>query len=169
MKKRAPASRAGRGHRSRAAGPTRAHVDAPPRAFLLPHALTFPPASTRNRGCRKPHPSHPRKPPVPVPPNNRADMHRIASLGDMQESNKHERHHIAHGGARKQSTLWDSDDEQHAAMVDLGKVFEFVLKNTIVALVAAVWQSVAGLYYLAREGDYDALWEPATEMFHGTD
>jgi hypothetical protein len=25
------------------------------------------------------------------------------------------------------------------------------------------------LYYLAREGDYDALWEPATEMFHGTD
>lgn len=96
-------------------------------------------------------------------------MHRIASLGDMQESNKHERHHIAHGGARKQSTLWDSDDEQHAAMVDLGRVFEFVLKNTVVALVAAVWQSVAGLYYLAREGDYDALWEPATEMFHGTD
>lgn len=96
-------------------------------------------------------------------------MHRIASLGDMQESNKHERHHIAHGGARKQSTLWDSDDEQHAAMVDLGKVFEFVLKNTVVALVVAVWQSVAGLYYLAREGDYDALWEPATEMFHGTD
>ena len=93
-------------------------------------------------------------------------MHRIASLGDMQESNKHERHH--RGDAPK-STLWDSDDEQHAAMVDLGRVFEFVLKNTVVALVAAVWQSVAGLYYLAREGDFDALWEPATEMFHGTD
>lgn len=61
VKKRAPTSRAGRGHRSCAAGPTRAHVDAPPRAFLLPHALTFPPpASTRNRGCRKPHPSHPK-------------------------------------------------------------------------------------------------------------
>ena len=56
VKKRTPASRAGRGHRSRAAGPTRAHVDAPPSAFLLPHALTSPPPSTRNRGCRKPHP-----------------------------------------------------------------------------------------------------------------
>lgn len=96
-------------------------------------------------------------------------MHRIASLGDMQESNKHERHHSVHPRARKHSALWDSDDEQHAAMVDLGRVFEFALKNTVVALVAAVWQSVAGLYYLAREGDFDALWEPATEMFHGTD
>ena len=168
MKKRAPASRAGRGHRSRAAGPTRAHVDAPPRAFLLPHALTSPPLPPETEAAENLTPSHP-KTSSSVPPNNRADMHRIASLGDMQESNKHERHHITHGGARKQSTLWDSDDEQHAAMVDLGKVFEFVLKNTVVALVAAVWQSVAGLYYLAREGDYDALWEPATEMFHGTD
>ena len=69
-------------------------------------------------------------------------MHRIASLGDMQESNKHERHHSVHSGARKHSTLWDSDDEQHAAMVDLGKVFEFVLKNTVVALVAAAWTAI---------------------------
>ena len=60
-------------------------------------------------------------------------MHRIASLGDMQESNKHERH-VEYGGARKHSSaLYDSDDEQHLAMVDLGKVFEFVLKNTLAA------------------------------------
>ena len=57
VKKHAPASRAGRVHRGRMAGPTYAYVDTPPRAFLGPHALTPapPPASGRNRGCRKPH------------------------------------------------------------------------------------------------------------------
>jgi|TARA_B110000977_G_scaffold131043_1_gene166986 hypothetical protein len=96
-------------------------------------------------------------------------MHRIASLGDVQESNKHERHvqHGANAHGNNSSVLWDSDDEQHAALVDLGNVFEYVLKNTLVALVAAAWQSVAGLYHLAQNGDYDSLWEPATEMFHG--
>ena len=94
-------------------------------------------------------------------------MHRIASLGDMQESNKHERH-VEYGGARKHSSaLYDSDDEQHLAMVDLGKVFEFVLKNSLVAVITAVWQSIAGLYHLTKIGNYDVLWEPTTEMFHG--
>ena len=40
VKKHAPASRAGRVHRGRMAGPTYTYVDTPPRAFLGPHALT---------------------------------------------------------------------------------------------------------------------------------
>lgn len=73
-------------------------------------------------------------------------MHRIASLGDVQESNKHERHvqHGANAHGDNGSVLWDSDDEQHAALVDLGKVFEYVLKNTLVALVAAAGNQSRG-------------------------
>lgn len=92
-------------------------------------------------------------------------MHRIASLGDMQESNKHERH-VAHG-ARQRSTMWDSDDEQHAALVDFGRVFEWTLKYTVVAAITFAWQSVAGLYHVMRNGDYDGLWEPTTQLYHG--
>ena len=93
-------------------------------------------------------------------------MHRIASLGDMQESNKHERHH--RGDAPK-STLWDSDDEQHAALVDFGRVFETLLRYTVVAWVTFAWQAVAGLYYVVKDGGYDELWSPTVEMHHGDD
>ena len=59
-------------------------------------------------------------------------MHRIASLGDMQESNKNERHHpapdknVAAGGTRP-----GFDEEGKAALVDFGKVFEAVMKHTV--------------------------------------
>ena len=59
-------------------------------------------------------------------------MHRIASLGDVQESNKNERHHpapdknVAAGGTRP-----GFDEEGKAALVDFGKVFEAVMKHTV--------------------------------------
>ena len=46
-------------------------------------------------------------------------MHRIASLGDMQETNKNERHGTSHRNAP-----WDPDDEYKAALVDFGHLFE---------------------------------------------
>ena len=113
----------------------------------------------------KPRPPDLLPPELPVPPRRTRAMHRIASLGDMQESNKHERH-VAHG-APQRSTMWDSDDEQHAALVDFGHVFEWALKHTVVAAVTFAWQSVAGLYHVMRSGDYDGLWEPTMQLYHG--
>lgn len=90
-------------------------------------------------------------------------MHRIASLGDMQESNKNERHGTSHQGAQ-----WDPDDEYKAALVDFGHLFEWIAKHTVVPVVNATWQSAAGIYHLVKRGDYEALWEPTWEMYAGT-
>lgn len=95
-------------------------------------------------------------------------MHRIASLGDIQESNKSERHGGGHAVKTTAHASFDPDeDEQRAALVDFGRVFESVMKYTVVAAVTATWQSIAGLYYVVRQGDYDNLWEPTCELYHG--
>ena len=70
-------------------------------------------------------------------------MHRIASLGDMQETNKNERHGTSHRNAP-----WDPDDEYKAALVDFGHLFEWIAKHTVVPVVNATWQSAAGIYHL---------------------
>mmetsp|Transcript_1505 Transcript_1505/g.6141 ORF Transcript_1505/g.6141 Transcript_1505/m.6141 type:complete len:94 (-) Transcript_1505:2177-2458(-) len=90
-------------------------------------------------------------------------MHRIASLGDMQETNKSERHGTSHRNAP-----WDPDDEYKAALVDFGHLFEWIAKHTVVPVVNATWQSAAGIYHLVRRGDYEAIWEPTWEMYGGT-
>ena len=90
-------------------------------------------------------------------------MHRIASLGDMQETNKNERHGTSHRNAP-----WDPDDEYKAALVDFGHLFEWIAKHTVVPVVNATWQSAAGIYHLVRRGDYEAIWEPTWEMYGGT-
>jgi|Transcript_16704 hypothetical protein len=88
-------------------------------------------------------------------------MHRIASLGDVQESNKK--------SSRERDRFTDDgdEDEQRAALVDFGRVFETVLKHTVVAAVTTTWQAVAGLYYVVRDSDYDSLWGATCELYHG--
>lgn len=94
-------------------------------------------------------------------------MHRIASFGDVQESNKSERHHVSHAPSSKEAEHCDNEDEYQAALVDFGRVFETVMKYTVVAVVTAAWQSVGGLYHLVKNNDYAKLWEPMTELYHG--
>ena len=74
-------------------------------------------------------------------------MHRIASLGDMQESNKSERHHPQETVSPYDTaaTKPGFDVEGRAALVDFGRVFEAVMKYTVVAAITAIWQSIAGL------------------------
>ena len=49
----------------------------------------------------------------------------------------------------------------------ISHVFEWALKHTVVAAVTFAWQSVAGLYHVMRSGDYDGLWEPTMQLYHG--
>ena len=90
-------------------------------------------------------------------------MHRIASLGDMQETNKNERH-----GTSPRNAPWDPDDEYKAALVDFGHLFEWIAKHTVGPGVNATWQSAAGIYLLVKRRDYEAIWEPTWEMYGGT-
>ena len=57
-------------------------------------------------------------------------------------------------------------------------IFFFLIRNRrctnafgrlfpLVAAVTATWQSVAGLYYVVKDSDYDNLWEPTCELYHG--
>lgn len=95
-------------------------------------------------------------------------MHRIASLGDVQESNKNERHVSSRRDAATVATnVPGLDVEGGAALVDFGRVFETVMKYTVVATATYTWQSIAGLYYVVKESDYDNLWEPTCELCQG--
>ena len=91
-------------------------------------------------------------------------MHRIASFGEIQESN-----------AKQQRRLQDDAPSAPAetvkpALLDVGKVMDYTV-FAVIRLVLFVfqftWEAVAGLYYFATQPDLDALWEPTTEMFHG--
>ena len=108
-------------------------------------------------------------------------MHRIARLGDVQESNKHERHHAA-PAERARFGPWagpssqpphakpDSDayDEQRAALLDLGRLFEACVKAVVVTPLTAAWQSVAGLYHVTARNDFEALHDVAWELGMGS-
>lgn len=86
----------------------------------------------------------------------------------MQESNKNERHVSAHPDAATAASITPGlDVEGRAALVDFGRVFETVMKYTVVATVTYTWQSVAGLYYVVKDSDYDNLWEPTCELYQG--
>ena len=43
----------------------------------------------------------------------------------------------------------------------------FGRRSALVYAVTVTWQSVAGLYYVVRDSDYDNLWEPTCELYHG--
>jgi hypothetical protein len=37
----------------------------------------------------------------------------------------------------------------------------------VVAAVTFTWQSVAGLYFVVKDSDYDNLWEPTCALYYG--